>query len=98
MSVAWEIFDRGTKGTLAVALAAALTGAQLPAAPLDAASTETLQNLQTALNGERNAHARYLAFAEEADQEGYEAVASLFRAAAAAEEVHSTKPRAKRPV
>ena len=88
MSVAREVFVRGTKGILAVALAAALTGAQLPATPLDAASTETLQNLQTALNGERNAHARYLMFAEQADKEGDGAVASLFRAAAAAEEVH----------
>lgn len=88
MSVARKVFVHGTRGMLAVALAAALTGAQLPATPLDAASTETLQNLQTALNGERNAHARYLTFAEQADKEGYGAVASLFRAAAAAEEVH----------
>jgi rubrerythrin len=73
---------------IAVALATSLTAAQLPAAPKGAVSTQTMQNLQTALNGERNAHARYLAFAEKSDQEGYGAVASLFRAAAAAEEVH----------
>ena len=42
----------------------------------------TLQNLQTAFNGESNAHARYLAFAEKADKEGYFQIASLFRAAA----------------
>ena len=49
----------------------------------------TLQNLQTAFNGESNAHARYLAFAEKADQEGYFQVASLLRAAARAEEIHA---------
>ncbi len=49
----------------------------------------TLENLQTAFNGESNAHARYLAFAKTADQEGYGKVASLFRAAARAEEIHA---------
>jgi len=53
------------------------------------AATKTLDNLQTAFNGESNAHARYIAFAEKADQEGYGEVASLFRAAAKAENVHS---------
>jgi len=41
-----------------------------------------------AYNGESNAHARYLAFAQKADAEGYGAAASLFRAAARAEQVH----------
>jgi rubrerythrin len=49
----------------------------------------TVDNLQTAFNGESNAHARYLAFAVKADQEGYAGVASLFRAAARAEEIHA---------
>ena len=49
----------------------------------------TVENLQTAFNGESNAHARYLAFAVKADQEGYAGVASLFRAAARAEEIHA---------
>ncbi len=53
------------------------------------ATTKTLDNLQAAFNGESNAHARYLAFAEKADQEGYGEVASLFRAAAKAEKVHA---------
>ncbi len=48
-----------------------------------------LENLQTAFNGESNAHARYLAFAQKADEEGYGKVASLFRAAARAEEIHA---------
>ena len=53
------------------------------------AATKTLDNLQAGFNGESNAHARYLAFAEKADQESYGEVASLFRAAAKAEEVHA---------
>jgi rubrerythrin len=51
---------------------------------------KTLDNLIAAYNGESNAHAKYLAYAEKADQEGYGKVASLFRAAASAEEIHLT--------
>lgn len=50
---------------------------------------KTLANLQAAFNGESNAHAKYLAFAKKADAEGYGNVASLFRAAAKAEEIHA---------
>ncbi len=53
-------------------------------------SNLTLQNLETAFNGESNAHARYLAFAEKADKESYFQIASLFRAAARAEEIHAS--------
>jgi len=49
----------------------------------------TLDNLMAAYNGEMNAHTRYLAFAVKADDEGYGQVASLFRAAAAAEFIHA---------
>lgn len=59
--------------------------AQEQAAP---AEKTTLDNLMTAYNGESNANARYLAFAAKADEEGYGKVASLFRAAARAEQVH----------
>ena len=52
-------------------------------------ATKTLDNLQTAFNGESNANARYLAFAKQADKEGYKQAASLFRAAARAEEIHA---------
>ena len=52
-------------------------------------SANTLENLQAAFDGESNANARYLAFAQEADEEGYGEVASLFRAAAKAEEIHA---------
>lgn len=54
------------------------------------ASATTLDNMQAAYNGESNAHVRYLAFAKQADKEGYGQVASLFRAAARAEQVHAS--------
>jgi rubrerythrin len=52
-------------------------------------ATKTLDNLQAAFNGESNAKARYLAFAEKAEAEGYGKVASLFRAASRAEDIHA---------
>lgn len=54
-----------------------------------AAPSKTLDNLQAAFNGESNAHAKYLVYAKQADKEGYAEVASLFRAAARAEEIHA---------
>jgi rubrerythrin len=54
----------------------------------DANGSKTLENLQAAYNGESNAHAKYLAYAKKAGEEGYLKVAALFRAAAYAEEVH----------
>ena len=51
--------------------------------------SKTLDNLQAAFNGESNAHARYLEFAKQADKDGYPSVASLFRTAARAEEIHA---------
>lgn len=76
-----------------LALCAALGAcAALPARagdPTAPAPTTTLECMLAAHNGESNAHARYLAFAEKADAEGYTQVASLFRAAARAEQVHA---------
>jgi rubrerythrin len=54
-----------------------------------AAAGTSMDNLQAAFNGESNAHAKYLAFSKMADKEGFGSVASLFRAAAAAEKVHA---------
>ncbi len=54
-----------------------------------AAPAKTLDNLQAAYNGESNASAKYTAYAQKADKDGYPGVASLFRAAAAAEKVHA---------
>jgi rubrerythrin len=49
--------------------------------------SKTEQDLLEAFAGESQANRKYLAFAEKADQEGYTAVARLFRAAAAAETI-----------
>jgi rubrerythrin len=51
--------------------------------------SQTLKNLQAAFEGESNASARYTAFSEKAAAEGYKRVATLFRAAARAEQVHA---------
>ena len=52
-------------------------------------TSKTIENLQAAYNGESNAQVRYAAFAKKADEEGFGEVASLFRAAAKAEEIHA---------
>jgi len=50
---------------------------------------KTEQNLLDAFAGESQANRKYLAFAKQADKEGYNHVAKLFRAAAEAETVHA---------
>ena len=47
----------------------------------DLKGTQTEKDLQTAFAGESQANRRYLAFAKQADKEGYKQVAKLFRAA-----------------
>jgi rubrerythrin len=47
------------------------------------------QNLQDAFAGESQANRKYLAFAKQADKEGYAQAAKLFRAAAEAETIHA---------
>jgi len=47
------------------------------------------ENLAAAFAGESQANRKYLAFAKQADKEGYPQVAKLFRAAAEAETVHA---------
>ena len=54
-----------------------------------ATASATLEHLQTAYDGESNARVRYRLFAVQADLDGYRDVASLFRAAARAEQVHA---------
>ena len=49
----------------------------------------TNENLQEAFAGESQANRKYLAFAKQADKEGYPQIARLFRAAAEAETVHA---------
>ena len=52
---------------------------------------KTQGNVYEAFVGEAKAHHRLLAFARKADEEGYEQVAKLFRAVAAAEGVHAER-------
>ena len=49
----------------------------------------TTQNLMDAFAGESQANRKYLAYAKQAEKEGYHQVAKLFRAAAEAETVHA---------
>jgi rubrerythrin len=51
--------------------------------------TKSEQYLMEAFAGESQANRRYLAFAKQAEKEGYLQVAKLFRAAAEAETVHA---------
>lgn len=51
--------------------------------------SKTEQNLQAAFAGESQANRKYLAFAKQAEKEGYPGVAKLFRAAAEAETIHA---------
>jgi rubrerythrin len=71
-----------------LALVALLAISARPVAAAPAAGS-TLDNLQAAYDGESNASARYLSFAKKADDEGYGQVASLFRAASRAEQIHA---------
>ena len=57
---------------------------------ISAENTVTVQNLLAAFEGESNAHAKYTAFAVKADADGLHGAASLFRAAARAEQIHAT--------
>lgn len=51
--------------------------------------SKTEKNLLEAFSGESQANRKYLAFAKQADKEGYPRAARLFRAAAEAETVHA---------
>jgi len=50
---------------------------------------KTMENLAAAFAGESQANRKYLAFAKQADKEGYSQVAKLFRAVAEAETIHA---------
>jgi rubrerythrin len=50
---------------------------------------KTATNLMAAFAGESQANRKYLAFARQAEKEGYPLAARLFRAAAAAETIHA---------
>lgn len=72
-----------------ITLGLSITLAMALLLPASASASVTLDHLQEAYNGESNASARYVAFAKRADADGYASVASLFRAAARAEEIHA---------
>jgi rubrerythrin len=57
--------------------------------PTVANESVTIQHLQSAYDGESNARVRYRLFAVQAEMDGYHGVASLFRAAARAEQIHA---------
>jgi rubrerythrin len=73
------------KNTFILLIGAALAAVTTAQA---AVSQQTLDNLNTAFQGESNAANRYEAFAKKADAEGYAYVGRLFRAAAKAEGIH----------
>src|ERR1039457_837052 len=74
---------------VALIIASAVYPSQALAATTVAKSMdETMMNLQKALNNERNAEARYHAYARKAEEEGYATVARLFQAVAATEGIH----------
>ena len=53
--------------------------------------SKTIEDLKAAFAGESQANRKYLAFARQAEEDGYPQVAKLFRAVAAAETVHAHK-------
>lgn len=75
--------------TSLIRIALAVTTLLMMAVGMEARAATTLDNLQAAYNGESNAHAKYLAYAKQAETEGYARVAQLFKAAAKAEAIHA---------
>lgn len=55
----------------------------------DEAKTKTMADLQEAFKGETTASAKYAAYSKKADEEGYQNIALLFKAASMAEKVHA---------
>jgi len=51
--------------------------------------SQTQENLKAAFSGESQANRKYLAFAKQAEKDGYPQIAKLFRAVAEAETVHA---------
>lgn len=51
--------------------------------------SKTQENLMSAFAGESQANRKYLAYAKQAEKEGFSQVAKLFRAAAEAETIHA---------
>lgn len=99
MNITLKVYGRKVLGLTILALVMSLytgysrVGADGKAGepnPVAGSNSKTMENLLAAYNGESNARARYIAFAAKADAEGYAKAASLFRAAARAEEIHAS--------
>lgn len=58
------------------------------------AGIETIKNMQTAYEGERNATAKYVAFSKKAEEEGLHNIALLYNAVSASENIHSINHKA----
>lgn len=78
--------ERTMKQQFLFLIGAALVAAVIPAQAK--VSQQTLDNLNTAFQGESNASHRYEAFAKKAQEDGHAQAARLFRAAARAESIH----------
>ncbi len=88
-------------GVLLLVLAPSAHGARRARAPAEPVVTrdtvqapivrDTPANLREAFENEVNAKERYLAYARQAEREGFDAVAMLFRACATAESVHARR-------
>ncbi|MFB6342298.1 rubrerythrin family protein [Saccharicrinis sp. FJH62] len=63
-------------------------------APLAVNYQKSVKDLQNAFKGETTASAKYAAYAEKADKEGYGKIALLFRAASKAESIHAGNHKA----
>jgi rubrerythrin len=68
---------------LAVIVLFALTGCEQPK------PTKTIDDLKAAYTGESTASAKYAAFAQKANEEGFDTIAKLFEAASKAESIHA---------
>lgn len=79
--------NRNLRRIIAIALPVCIT-VVICGTAARAGSDATLKNLESAYDSESNTHNKYLAYARQADEEGYGEVASLFRAAARSEEIH----------
>ena len=99
MNISLKVYGRKVFGLTILALVMSLytgssrVGAYVKAGEPNAvvgSKAKTMENLLAAYNGESNARARYMAFATKADDEGYAKAASLFRAAARAEQIHAS--------
>ncbi len=55
----------------------------------DDAGIQTIKNMQTAYEGEKNATAKYVAFSQKAEAEGYHNIAILYNAVSASENIHA---------